>query len=207
LDKKKMISKDNRLFMDSFEKIHPYKMILFLGALGSFLIFTFLLIAFSVLHIHGDGQEFTLPKSFLLSTLFILSVSFFTFRADQSLRSENTKDLMKYLALTLISIALFLIMQSYSWIQMYNKGLFFDGHPSSSFMYVLSGLHMVHILIGFGFLIHSFTGIGSKTKDQIQELVFYSNPIEKTRLEILFLFWHYMTVIWLIVYLYLYFSF
>jgi cytochrome c oxidase subunit 3 len=193
--------------MDSIEKIHPYKMLLFLGALGSFLIFTFLLIAFSVLHIHGDGEVFILPKSFLVSTLFILSASFFTFRADQSLKAEKSKELMKYLALTLISTALFLVMQSYSWLQMYNRGLFFDGHPSSSFMYVLTGLHMVHILIGFAFLIYSFAAIGSKTKDQIQELVFYSNPFEKTRLEVLFLFWHYMTIIWLIVYLYLYFSF
>lgn len=207
MSKKNTIQKDKKLSLDTIERIHPYKMLLFLGALGSFLIFTFLLIAFSVLHKHTDGQVFNLPKSFLISTFLILSASFTAFRAEQSLKSENTKNLLKYLGLTIVLSALFLSFQCYSWIEMYNRGLFFDGHPSSSFMYVLTGLHMLHLLIGFAFLIYSFAVIGRKTKDNVQELVFFSNPYEKTRLEVLFLFWHYMAGIWLLIFLYLFFTF
>lgn len=182
-------------------------MLLFLGALGSFLIFTFLLIAFSVLHKHTDGQVFELPKSFLISTFTIIIASFTAFRAEQSLKKEASKELIKYLGLTIVATAFFLAIQSYSWIEMYNRGLFFDGHPSSSFMYVLTGLHMLHLLIGMGFLIFIFATIGRKTKDHVEELVFFTNPYEQTRLEVLFLFWHFMAGIWLLIFLYLFFTF
>ena len=182
-------------------------MLLFLGALGSFLIFSFLLIAFSVLHKHADGETFTLPKSFLISTFIILAASFFTFRADQSLIKEDSKNLLKYIGLVLIFTAFFLAVQTYSWIDMYNRGMFFDGHPSSSFMYILTGLHMFHVLAGFAYLIYAFAYTGKKTKDQIQELIFFSNPVEKTRLEVSFMFWHYMTGIWVLIFLYLFFSY
>ncbi len=182
-------------------------MLLFLGALGSFLIFTFLLISFSVLQRQYNSVDFGLPKSFLISTFCILTSSFLAFRAEQWLRQENSKELLKYLGLTIISTALFLVMQCYSWIQMYNAGLFFNGHPSASFLYVLTGLHMVHLLAGFAYLIYSFASIGGKTSDQIKELVFFTNPFEKTRLEVLFLYWHYMAGIWLLIFLYLFFTF
>ncbi len=207
MGKKKTVQKDKKLSLDSIERIHPYKMLLFLGALGSFLIFTFLLISFSVIHNNTDGQVFYLPKTFLISTFLILSASFTTFRAEQYLKSENTKNLLKYLGITIILSAFFLSFQSYSWLEMYNRGLFFNGHPSSSFMYVLTGLHMLHLLIGFGFLIYMFASIGRKTKDHVQELVFFTNPYERTRLEVLFLFWHYMTGMWLLIFLYLFFTF
>lgn len=182
-------------------------MLLFLGALGSFLIFTFLLIAFSVLHKHADGQVFELPKSFLLSTITIVVASFMAFRAEQALKKESSKELIKFIGFTIVASAFFLALQSYSWIEMYNRGLFFDGHPSSSFMYVLTGLHMLHLLTGFAFLIYSYSSIGSKTTDHVDELVFFTNPYEKTRLEVLFLYWHYMAGIWLLIFLYLFFTF
>lgn len=205
--RKETIKDQKEIGANGIEKVHPYKMLLFLAALGSFLIFAFLLISFSVLHKHTEGQEFALPKSFLLSTFVIVIASFFSFRAEQFLKQEKAQDLVKYIGLTIVSSAFFLVIQCYSWIEMYHAGMFFDGHPSSSFMYVLTGLHLLHLLIGIGFLIYSFAVIGRKTKDNIQELIFFTNPYEKTRLEVLFLYWHYMAAIWLLIFLYLFFAF
>jgi cytochrome c oxidase subunit 3 len=121
--------------------------------------------------------------------------SFTTYQAQQILKKEDSKALLRHLGYTIVLTALFLITQTYSWIDLYNAGMFFDGNPSSSFLYVLTGLHMLHLLGGFAFLIYSFASIGKKTSDNVQELVFFTNPYEKTRLEVLFLFLHYMTEI------------
>ena len=207
MGKKNTIQKNKKLSFNNIEKVHPFKMLLFLGVLGSFLIFSFLLISFSVLHKRADAQIFEFPKTFLISTFLIIFSSFLAFRSEQYLKSENSPNLLKYLGFTIISSSLFLIFQCYSWFEMYNRGLFFNGHPSASFMYVLSGLHMLHLLVGFGFLIYSFATIGTKTKDEVTSLVFYTNPFEKTRLEVIFLYWHYMAFIWFLIFLYLFFTF
>jgi cytochrome c oxidase subunit 3 len=142
----------------------------------------------------------------MLSTLIIIGSSFLVHLAEIKLNKEDSKGVIKLLGLNILSTSFFLVIQSFAWVEMYQQGLFFDGLPAASFLYILSGLHMVHIFIGLGFLIHSFATIGKKTQDDVQRLVFFSNPYEKTRLEVLFLYWHYLGAIWLMVYLFLFFA-
>ena len=90
----------------------------------------------------------------------------------------------------------FLVLQYQGWLALFNIGVEFNGNPSGSFVYVISGLHAAHILAGIGVLfvalVHAFSLNNGITK------------IRKRRLELSLIFWHFLGFLW--IYLYLFFS-
>jgi cytochrome c oxidase subunit 3 len=83
-----------------------------------------------------------------LSTL-ILAGSGFTFRrAQRFLRDENHADYRRWLFVTLGLGVAFVWAQMASWAQLAAQGVYLQGSPHSSFFYLFTGLHGVHVLGG-----------------------------------------------------------
>ncbi len=99
----------------------------------------------------GSGSEFrpvSVPRMFFVSTGIILlsSLSFET--AKRSLKQAETAKYLRRLGLTLMLGLLFLAAQVMGWRELANQGVFFASHPHSSFFYLFTGLHGVHLLGG-----------------------------------------------------------
>ncbi|MDQ3392852.1 MAG: cytochrome C oxidase subunit III [Bacteroidota bacterium] len=190
------------------EKLHPHKLFLYLAILGSSLIFTFMLIAYTTSR--PDFlilQNFYFPKAFTVST-FVLMVSSYTIsKIIRFYKSDEIKQLRNYLGYTLILGLAFSISQYIGWRQLETSGIYLSGDPSGAYLYVISGFHLIHLLGGLGFLGYFFVKSIYVAKDPIKSLIMVTNPCEKLRLEMLSTYWHFMDALWVVLFFYFLFTF
>lgn len=144
--------------------------------------------------------DFTLPNQFLISTAIVIISSFFMQWAYVSAKKDNVFILPSILTITLILSVLFSFSQYLAWLEMKKMGFFFSnqepGEISASFVYVLSGVHLFHIIGGIILIIIALV---KSTRLQIHKknLVFIN--ICKT-------YWHFLGIVWIFLILFLYFA-
>lgn len=189
-------------WLQRLERLHPYEMLLYLGMIGSGLIFLFLTVAFLFSgRNHLAGMNESVPMSFLIST-FLLVISGFTATSIRlAYQEENTVKLLRSLRNTVFLGLTFTILQLVGWYELEAKGIEFTGIPSGSFLYVLSGIHIFHLLGAMLFALILYVQLAKGHTDNIQGLIIYTNPFEKMRLRLFTVYWHFMDAIWLILFL------
>ena len=177
-------------------KIHPHKFALMVACASIVMMFAALTSAYIVRHAQGNWLEFKLPSMFMYSTVVIFISSVTLQGAYFSFMREREKAYKGLLVSTFILGLTFLVLQYQGWLALFNIGVEFNGNPSGSFVYVISGLHAAHILAGIGVLfvamVHAYS------------LKFGVTKIRKRRLELSLIFWHFLGFLW--IYLYLFFS-
>lgn len=99
-------------------------------------------------------QPVAMPRMFFVSTGLIL-VSSLTFRkAKRSLQAEQLLVHKRWLLVTLVLGVGFLTSQLIGWRELANTGVYFRGHPRSSFFYFATALHGAHLLGGIGLVLY-----------------------------------------------------
>ena len=94
---------------------------------------------------------------------------------------------------TLILGTLFMVLQYFGFTQLYNTGIRVDGNPSESFLFIIAGLHLLHIAGGVvALLIVFFKAFRTQVK-----------VYNATGLEIVAAYWHFVDVLW--IYLFVFF--
>ena len=101
--------------------------------------------AYIVLSGGDNWRPVRMPRMFFLSTALILSSSATIEAARRSLPKTNSG---RWLAVTLILGLAFLISQLLGWQDLRSQGVYLSGQPHSSFFFLFSGLHGVHLLGG-----------------------------------------------------------
>jgi cytochrome c oxidase subunit 3 len=96
-----------------------------------------------------------------------------------------------WLELTLALGLAFLGGQCLAWRQLMHRGFFISGNTSSSFIYVLTGMHAVHLLVGIAALLYAAVFVRWRTR-----------ALERRRiiLDVTSLYWHSMGVLWLYIF-------
>ncbi len=175
--------------------IHPMKLALWMSLASISMMFAGLLSAYIVRQAAGNWFEFTLPNLFLASTAVII---FSSSTLHRSLLAFRQKKEWQYKLTLLLSFFLgiaFVICQYQGWSAMLAGGIDIKGNPSGSFIYVITGLHVAHVLGGLAAmvvaLIHAFT------------LNFRVTPLRINRLEMTAHYWHYVDVLWIVLFLFL----
>jgi cytochrome c oxidase subunit 3 len=82
---------------------------------------------------------------------------------------------------------IFILGQWLAWRNLAAQGLYLSTNPSSSFFYVFTALHGVHLLGGIGGLIYvlrKFKGINTNSSVQMNSLGAFS------------IYWHFMDILW-----------
>jgi len=128
---------------------------------------------------------------------FLLIVSSFTMvKALSASRHGNLGKVKLYLAATAIGGAWFLGMQAYEWTHLIEHGLTLQGNPWGSSLfgttfYILTGFHGCHVLSGVIYLLITLmmAGKGSWGYGEI---------------EITGLYWHFVDLIWILVFTFVY---
>lgn len=195
-------SKQQLTLFQRIERLHPYETMLYLGMFGSGLIFLFLTFAFLVSSRNLlSGMNQTVPVAFVVST-FLLVVSGFSATSIRiAYQEENTEKLLNTLRNTVLLGSAFTILQVIGWFELKEKGIEFTGIPSGSFLYVLSGIHIFHLLGAMIFGLILYFQLAKSRKDEIQKLIIHTNPFEKMRVRLFTFYWHFMDAIWLILFL------
>ncbi len=85
--------------------------------------------------------------------------------------------------------AAFLGGQVVAWRQLAERGFYLNGHPSSSFFYVLTWAHAAHVIGALGAVLYV----------EYRALRFQLGPSRRTLVTVSAIFWHFLDVMWLII--------
>lgn len=190
------------------ENIHPHKMLLYLAMFGSSLIFLFMIIGYSVSAPDAnDYIRFKFPKAFIVSLVLLLLSSFSISKALPAFRRDDVKALKRYLAITLFLGLAFTISQYIGWYELKQSGIYLSGKAAGSYLYVILGLHVLHLAGGLVFLTLLYTKMSRIARDPVKTLIMVTNPYEKIRMEMLAAYWHFIDIMWVMLFFYFLFSF
>jgi cytochrome c oxidase subunit 3 len=137
--------------------------------------------------------SFEMPQVFWYSTCVILlsSVSI-----QIALRKFKEREMRSYRALMMVTMVLGLMFvggQFEGFRELWNKGVSFRGSSAGQFLYVIAGLHAVHVLGGVIVLVIQWI------KSQRKLVRNYSS----TPVEIAATYWHFVDLLW--IYLFVFF--
>lgn len=125
------------------------KPLLWVGMVGISMVFAGLTSAYIVRQAAPDWLTFDLPKPFFISTLFIVLSSVALVWAKLAVKNKQQSQLVFALAAANILGLAFVIAQFYTYNFMVEAGYYLVGtNVSSSFLYILTGLHLAHIFSG-----------------------------------------------------------
>lgn len=168
---------------------------------------TSLFIGFSAAYLYNRIQEgapaIRLPILFYANTLILLASSLTLRHAKKAYRMDQTERYQIMLAITLVLSFLFVIAQLLAWRQLQQANILIDGGNMGSYLYVISGLHFVHVIAGIPFLAFFLYSAIKKMKEPVSVLVYFSDPDKKRKLNVLTIYWHFLDALW--VYLVLFF--
>ena len=163
-------------------------------ALGSFsMLFIALLASYGILRVRSgiwmSNTIETMPLTLAwVNTIVILISSITLFMASKANERENKIVTLNQIYTTIIIGLVFLSLQIILWNVLINDGFTIKSHQAGSVFYMLSGLHGLHILGGIISLIW---------------LVFkirVNNVILKP-IRLVSMFWHYLTLIWIVIFI------
>lgn len=130
----------------------------------------------------------TAVPSILYFNTFVLILSSFTFELSRrSLKKEEGKKFARWLYLTTALGIIFIAGQLTAWRELAARGLYIGTNPSSSFFYVLTAAHGIHLLGGILALLY----LVFRTRKII------SNPRKRIGVEVTALYWHFMDGLWI----------
>jgi cytochrome c oxidase subunit III len=141
-----------------------------------------------------DWQHLTLPSILYFST-FVLLVSSATLEvarrrvgAYMGGRIAQSDSPRRWLYLTLFLGLLFVAGQYMAWLQLRSQGLYLATNPNSSFFYLFTALHALHVLGGLGALLRVVRKLGQST-------------LRRSTLDATAYYWHFMGILWLYLFL------
>ena len=177
--------------------IKAKKMMLLFSMLSIAMTFAGLTSAYIVSKSRPDWlKDFELPFAFIISTIVIIFSSFSIYSAKKSLNNDSSKTTM-WLFVTFALGLVFVISQFLGFDELISMGYFFTGAQSTittSFLYVLTVLHLAHLFAGLIVLaVVMFKNYRNKYK------------IEKLGFELAVTFWHFLGILWLYLFVFLYF--
>lgn len=188
--------------LQKLESLHPYETLLYLGMIGSGLIFLFLVAAFLYSGLSQlGGLNKQMPLAFLVSTFLLILSGYTATKMRLYYQEENITKLETSLRNTFILGLTFTLLQLVGWKELSDMGISFTGIPSGSFLYLLSGIHIFHLVGAMVFAVILLVQLRETREDGIRKLVMVTNPFEKMRIRLFTVYWHFMDAIWLILFL------
>lgn len=168
-------------------KIHPHKFTLWV-AIGSILMmFAGLTSAYIVKRNQANWVSFEIPKAFWYSTAVILLSSFTLFLSAKAFKEREMTRYRSLMAATLVLGVFFVILQVLGFKELTKIGITFTGNVSFSFLYVIVGIHAVHVIGGVIAL------VVMSLKEFSQKIRTYSSvPVE-----LVSTYWHFVDILWI----------
>ncbi len=192
------------LTQNTYSRVHPQRFMMWITIGSLIMMFAGLTSAFIVRRAAGNWVDYKLPDVFWVSTVLILLSSVTLHIAYQMFKQKKWKPYRFWLGSTLFLGVGFVVSQLIGWQHLTDLGVQLTGNPSGSFLYVISGIHAVHVLGGVLFLL-IFYAKSFFRKDAVKELMDDINPERTLGIELLLTYWHFVDILWL--YLFCFFLF
>ena len=176
-----------------------YKLILLFAMISMTMMFAGLTSAFVVSKSRADWlKDFQLPTAFFYSTIAIVGCSITFHLAKKAIKKNNQSRTPPFLLATLVLGIMFVILQFVGFEQIVNSGYYFTGSGSSittTFLYVVTVVHLIHLAGG---LISLLIIIYNHFKQKY-------NSSQTLGIELGAMYWHFLDLLWVYLFLFLYF--
>ncbi|MGH9796174.1 MAG: cytochrome c oxidase subunit 3 [Candidatus Acidiferrales bacterium] len=164
--------------------LRAYYLGLSLGLVSILMFFMALTSAYLVRKGQGDWLAFQMPQILWATTAVLIISSLTVERARKLLNAGSREGFRVWWGVTTMLGLLFLAGQLMAWQQLRAAGVFLSGNPSSSFFYVLSGAHGVHVIGGVLALVVVFFRRH------------YRRVTQAAAVEMAAIYWHFMDLLW-----------
>lgn len=182
--------------LEANNKIHPYKMLLWVGLGSIVMMFAGLTSAYIVKKSQANWLEFELPNLFWFSTIVILLSSFTIQMAVKKVKAGELAQYRGFLSLTAILGVTFIILQlrGFQALELNNVALTgARSNSAGSFLLVITGLHLLHLLAGVIALVYiSIKAVATK-----------SSTNQVLPVELAATYWHFVDILWIYLFVFL----
>ena len=169
------------------KKMHPHKFTMWVTIGSIVMMFAGLTSAFIVKSNQTNFKLVEIPGVFWISTVAILASSI---TLQMALRSFKLREMSRYRGLVGATVILglaFVVLQWFGFRELWSQNITFKGSGAGQFLYVIFGLHAIHVIGGVIALsimfVRAFTG----------RIKLYSSvPVEVAAI-----YWHFVDLLWL----------
>jgi len=145
-----------------------------------------------------DWYPIAVPRVLFGSTALLILGSVSIEIARRKLKLGFSGTYSRYLLLTLMLGLGFLVSQYIAWRQLAAQGIYISTHPHSSFFYVLTGTHAVHIAGG----LLALTFLWRRSLRQVDEARLVAK--RQAAADAVAIYWHFMGALWIYLFLLLF---
>lgn len=173
--------------------MHPKKFAMWIFVASVGMLFASLTSAYIVRQAEGNWLFFNLPD-LLYWTSGVIIVSSVTMQMAYYAAKKDMLDRVKSLVIiTMVLGTFFLIGQVFAWRELVAQSVYFVGNPSGSFLYVLTGLHGLHIVSAIIYLILVL----------VAAYRFKIHSRSLAMIEMCTTYWHFLGGLWLYLFIFL----
>ena len=173
--------------------MHPKKFALWLFMVTVVMLFAAWTSAYIVRQAEGNWLEYDLPEIFYFTSGVVVLSSIVLQWAYYSAKKDNLANLRIGMVITVLLGITFLVGQWYSWVALVDREVFFVGNPAGSFLYVITGMHALHLISGLIFLIIVLIS-SFRLKVHSQSM---------NTMEMATSYWHFLGGLWLYLFMFL----
>ena len=190
------------------KKIHPQKFMMWLAMASISMAFAGLTSGYMVREAQGNWRYYHLPQVFTWSTVVIFISSITMIMGVKAFKTRQMPRYRTLITVTLVLGLLFGLLQFTGFYQLYHQlqqvringqvlneatTVRLNGNPSESFLFIIAGLHLAHLLGGIiALLFVFFRAFRTSVK-----------TYNATGLEIVASYWHFLDALW--IYLFVFF--
>ena len=143
----------------------------------------------------SEWKPFDLPIQVWISTILILVSSVSYHLAKRSIETDAIDSGRKWLLVTTVLGAAFISSQILAWLALSKRGLYVYGNPYAGFFYILTAVHVAHVLGGIvalgSIVLSAWNGAGTA-----------ADAIKRRKLaRAVGWYWHFMGLIWIVLFL------
>jgi cytochrome c oxidase subunit 3 len=172
---------------------NPIKFLVWLFIVASVMLFASFTSAYIVRRGEGNWLTYDLPAIFGINVGIAILSSLTMIWAYRSAKKDELEQLKLGLGASWLLGLAFAIGQWFGWTQLVNNNIHFVGNPSESFFYVISGMHLLHILaalVWLGLLI-------------IKAFRFQVHKKNMLSIQLCATYWHFVGILWVYLFIFL----
>jgi cytochrome c oxidase subunit 3 len=142
-----------------------------------------------------DWVPLEMPPVLWVNTIVLLLSSVTIELARRSLKRNEYRVFNRWISITTLLGICFLAGQLIAWRQLTQQGIYVDTHPHSSFFYLLTSLHAIHLL----------GGVIALCFVTVAALRLRIGMKKRSAVNVTTLYWHFMDGLWIYLFLLLFF--
>ncbi len=173
--------------------MNPKKFGMWLFLSSVMMLFMSITSAYIVRQAEGNWLYFELPSLFYITSVIIVVSSATMQWAYFAIKKDNGATAKMMIAITSVLGVAFLVGQFLGWNQLVANSIYLVGNPSGSFLYIITGLHGLHIISAVIFLLIMLSSI-FKGKVHSRNM---------TKMEMCTTYWHFLGGLWLYLFIFL----